>query len=259
MGFLPFEGTLSIVISPKKVLSKERKRPIDWHDYELELSEEELEESPPSINQEALVEEHFIGTYPISGLLALDLEKLELSSQYGEDTLEECQHVVHTIVAACFSQVGDYLPTRDDSNSPLVAISPGIQLLKATTYPTRHKHPQRRMDATGSAAAVRAAAARAVQLSITLRASQEADKPISLVLYSKFHGELGSDPNKHISEFLLQCIANNVRTNIHWHSIFSTTLEGHAKLWFYRQPLGSFPNWDTLRIAFVAHFCPIGY
>ena len=94
---------------------------------------------------------------------------------------------------------------------------------------------------------------------ITLRVGQEADKPISLVPYSKFHRELCSDLDRHISEFLLQCNANNARADVHWHSIFPTTLEGYAKLWFYRQPLGSFPNWDTLRDAFVAHFHPIGY
>ena len=90
VGFLPFEGTLSIVISPKKALSKEKKRPIDWQDCELELCEEESKVSPPFVNQEALVEEHPIGIYPISGLPALDLEQLELGFQYGGDTLEEC-------------------------------------------------------------------------------------------------------------------------------------------------------------------------
>ena len=68
VGFLPFEGTLSIVISPKKALSKERKRPIDWQDCELELSEEESKVSLPSVNQESLVGEHSIGTYLTSGL-----------------------------------------------------------------------------------------------------------------------------------------------------------------------------------------------
>ena len=92
-----------------------------------------------------------------------------------------------------------------------------------------------------------------------MKAGQEADKPISLVPYSKFHGELGSDLDSHISEFLLQCNTNNARTDVHWHSIFLTTLEGHAKLWFYKQPLGSLPNWHILRDAFVTYFRSIGY
>ena len=70
---------------------------------------------------------------------------------------------------------------------------------------------------------------------------------------------MGSDPDRHISEFLLQCNANNARSDIYWHNIFPTTLEGHTKLWFYRQPFGSFSNWDTLKDAFETHFRPIGY
>ena len=104
-----------------------------------------------------------------------------------------------------------------------------------------------------------AAPASAAQLPITLKARQEVDKPISLVPYSKFYGELDSDPDKHFSEFLLQCNTNNARIDVHWHSIFPTILKGHAKLWYYRQPLGPFSNWDTLRDAFVAHFRLIGY
>ena len=50
MGFPPFEGNLSIVISPKKSLSKERKRLSDWQDGDPKLSEEESEVSSPSVN-----------------------------------------------------------------------------------------------------------------------------------------------------------------------------------------------------------------
>ena len=91
MGFPPFEGTLSIFISPKKSLSKEKKRLIDWQDDDPQLSEEESEVSPPSVNQENLVGEYLVGAYPTSGLLALDLEQLECSPQSGGDALEECQ------------------------------------------------------------------------------------------------------------------------------------------------------------------------
>ena len=51
VGVPPFEGTLSIVISPKKNLSKKWKRLIDWQDGDPELSEDESEVSPPSVNQ----------------------------------------------------------------------------------------------------------------------------------------------------------------------------------------------------------------
>jgi hypothetical protein len=92
-----------------------------------------------------------------------------------------------------------------------------------------------------------------------MRPGQEADKPISLVPYSRFYGEIGCDPNRHVSEFLLQSNANNARTPTHWHSIFPTTLEGQAKLWFHRQPLGQFCDWNSLKDAFVNHFRPMGY
>jgi hypothetical protein len=92
-----------------------------------------------------------------------------------------------------------------------------------------------------------------------MRPGQEADKPISLVPYSRFYGEIGCDPNRHVSEFLLQSNANNARTPTHWHSIFPTTLEGQAKLWFPRQPLGHFCDWNSLKDAFVIHFRPMGY
>ena len=94
MGFLPFEGTLSIVISPKAVPSRKRKRLIDWQGNEPGLSKEESKVSPQFVNQEDLVEEHPIETYPISSLPTLDLEQLELSFQYGGVTLEECHCVV---------------------------------------------------------------------------------------------------------------------------------------------------------------------
>ena len=140
--------------------------------------------------------------------------------------------IVYTIVTACLKQVEEHLPTWSESSSPL--------LLRTTTHPSGYKYPLGKM---AGAAPVLAAPMPAAQLPITLRADQEADKPISLVPFSKFYRELDSDPDRHISEFLLQCNANNARTNVHWHSIFPTTLEGHAKLWFYRQPLGAFPNW----------------
>jgi hypothetical protein len=97
------------------------------------------------------------------------------------------------------------------------------------------------------------------QLPITMRPGQEVDKPILLVPYSRFYGEIGCDPDRHVSEFLLQSNVNNAKTPAHWHSIFPTTLEGQAKLWFPRQPLGHFCDWNSLKDAFVIHFRPMGY
>ena len=256
VGFTPFEGTLSIVISPKKNLGKERTRLSTWQDGDFDT---ELEVSFLLVNKRSPIGEHLGGAYPTcaihtsnpyptSGLPTLDLEQLECSSQSGGDTLEECQRIVQTIVTACLKQVREHLPKRSGGNIPLLS--------KTATHPSSNQYLLGEMAGATSAPANLAPA---VQLPITLRVGQEVDKPISLVPYSKFYRELGSDPDRHVSEFLLQCNANNAKTDAHWHSIFPTTFEGHAKLWFYRQPLGSFPNWDSLRDAFVAHFCPIGY
>ena len=243
VGFTPFEGTLSIVISPKKNRGKERTRVSVWQEGD---SDTELEISLPSVNKESPVGEHPAGVYPTcaihtlnpyptSGLPALDLEQLECSSRSGGDTLEECQRTIQTIVTACLKQVGEHLPKRSGGSTTLLS--------KTITHPFGDHYLLGEM---AGAAPTPANPAPAMQLPITLRVGQEADKPISLVPYSKFYGELGSDPDRHVSEFLLQCNANNARTDAHWHSIFPTTFESHAKLWFYRQPLGSFLNWDSL-------------
>ena len=232
-----------------------------WQEDDSDI---ELGISSPSVNKRSPIGEHSAGVYPTyaihtaipyptNGLPALDLEHLECSSQSGGDSLEECQRVVQTIVTACLKQVGEHLPKCSGSSTSVPS--------KTATYPVGVKHLFGEMSGAGPAPPNPAPPnpISGAQLPITLRVGQEADKPISLVSYSKFYGELGSDPDRHVSEFLLQCNANNARTEAHWHSIFPTTFEGHTKLWFYRQPLGSFPTWDTLREAFVAHFRPIGY
>ena len=256
VGFPPFEGTLAIVISPKKNRSKDKTKLRIWQEDDSDI---ELGISSSSVNKGSSIGEHLAGVYPTcaihiaipypsSGFPALDLEQLECSSQSGGDYLEECQQVVQTIVTACLKQVGEHLPKRSGSSTSVPS--------KTAIYPVGVQHLFGEMSGAGPALPNPVPGA---QLPITLRVGQEANKPIFLVPYSKFYGKLGSDPDRHVSEFLLQCNANNARIEAHWHSIFLTTFEGHAKLWFYRQPLGSFPTWDTLREAFVAYFRPIGY
>jgi len=94
---------------------------------------------------------------------------------------------------------------------------------------------------------------------VNMRANQPEDCPISLEPLPIFYGHIGNDPNKHVSEFLTTCNANNARTDVHWYAIFPTTLEDHAKQWFYRQPLSHFADWQALHDAFIGHFRPIGY
>jgi hypothetical protein len=94
---------------------------------------------------------------------------------------------------------------------------------------------------------------------MTMRLGQPEDRPMSVVTLPKFYGELGSDPDYHVREFLTSYNANNARTPNHWHAIFPTTLDGHTRQWFYRQPLGQFNTWTALRDAFIAKFRPVAY
>ena len=61
VGFTPFEGTLSIVISPKKSLGKEGTRLSAWQDGD---SDAESEVSSLSINKGSPKGEHSGGAYP---------------------------------------------------------------------------------------------------------------------------------------------------------------------------------------------------
>ena len=63
-------------------------------------------------------------------------------------------------------------------------------------------------------------------LPVNMRAGQPDDCPISL---PNFHGNIESNRNKHVSEFLTACNANNIRTDVHWYAISPTTLKDHAK------------------------------
>ena len=88
VGFPSFEGTLSIVISPKKNHSKEKTKLSVWQEDD---SDTHLGISSPSVNKESPIGEHSAGVhptcaihtsipYPTSGLPALDFEQLECSS-----------------------------------------------------------------------------------------------------------------------------------------------------------------------------------
>ena len=94
---------------------------------------------------------------------------------------------------------------------------------------------------------------------VTMRPGQPDDCPTFVVTLPKFYGELGRDPDYHVKEFLTACNANSARTPSLWYVIFPTTLDGHARQWFYKQPLGHFATWTTLKDAFIAKFRPVAY
>ena len=74
-----------------------------------------------------------------------------------------------------------------------------------------------------------------------------------------FSGWLGADPNQHLFQFLIACIANNGRMEDVWLRWLPTTLKDTTFEWYNRQLAGSFPNWNALREAFLLHFRPIGF
>ena len=94
---------------------------------------------------------------------------------------------------------------------------------------------------------------------VVMKLGQPNDHPIYVVPLPKFYGELGSDLDYHIREFLISCNANSAQMPSHWHAIFPTTLDGHARQWFYRQLLGHFTTWTALKDAFITKFRPMAY
>ena len=85
------------------------------------------------------------------------------------------------------------------------------------------------------------------------------DRTTSVAPLPTFSGWPGADPDQHLSQFLIACIANNGRTEDVWLRWLLATLKDTAFEWYNCQPAGSFPNWDALREAFLLHFRPIGF
>nr|PNR47234.1 hypothetical protein PHYPA_014354 [Physcomitrium patens] len=97
----------------------------------------------------------------------------------------------------------------------------------------------------------------AVPISVPM--GQVGDQTTSIAPLPIFSGWPGADPDQHLSQFLTACVANNGRTEDVWLRWLPATLKDTAFEWYNRQPVGSFPNWEALRAAFLLHFRPIGY
>ena len=85
------------------------------------------------------------------------------------------------------------------------------------------------------------------------------DRTTSVVPLLTFSGWPGADLDQHLSQFLTACITNNGRTEDVWLRWLPATLKDTIFEWYNHQPVGSFPNWNTLREAFLLHFRPIGF
>lgn len=94
---------------------------------------------------------------------------------------------------------------------------------------------------------------------VTMRLGQPNDRSMFIITLPKFYGELGCTLNYHVRKFITNCNENSARTPDHWHAIFPTTLDGHARQWFHRQPWGHFDTWTALRDAFITKFRPVAY
>lgn len=71
-------------------------------------------------------------------------------------------------------------------------------------------------------------------LPVVMRPGLPTDRPYSTVPYPLFYGQVGSDSDRHIKEFLTACNSNNARTEHHWLEIFPSTFMGMARDWFNR-------------------------
>ena len=102
-------------------------------------------------------------------------------------------------------------------------------------------------------------AAPAPAVPIAIQMGQVGDRTTSVAPLPTFSGWQGSDPDQHVSQFLIACIANNGRTEDVWMRWFPATLKDVAFEWYNRQPAGRFENWNSFKQAFLTHFRPTGF
>ena len=51
------------------------------------------------------------------------------------------------------------------------------------------------------------------------------DRPTNVISLLIFKGEYNEDPDLHVAEFMVACVANNARTPEHWLAIFLATFK----------------------------------
>ena len=139
--------------------------------------------------------------------------------------------------------------TNLQTNSPIVELG-GILIATMATTSTA---------APGSVPALGPVPPAAPSVPIAMQMGAVGDRTTSVAPLPTFSGWPSADPDQHLSQFLMACIANNGRTEDVWLRWLPATLKDTAFEWYNRQPAGSFPNWDPLREAFLLHFRPIGF
>ena len=139
--------------------------------------------------------------------------------------------------------------TNSEANSPIIELGGVLTDTMATTSTT----------ASGPVPGPAPAPPAGPNVPIAVQMGAVGDRTTSVAPLPTFSGWLGADPDQHLSQFLTACIANNGRTEDVWLRWLPATLKDTAFEWYNRQPVGSFPNWATLREAFLLHLRPIGY
>lgn len=97
------------------------------------------------------------------------------------------------------------------------------------------------------------------QIPIVVNKRQPNNRPIIVAPLPLFTKQQSSDHDSHLGQFMVTCIANNVRIDEHLKMIFPTTLRDLAFQWYDDQAHGTFPNWISLRDEFLAQFRPLGF
>ena len=85
------------------------------------------------------------------------------------------------------------------------------------------------------------------------------DCTTSVVPLPTFNGWPSVNPDQHLFQFLTACIVNNGRIEDVWLRWLPATLKDTIFEWYNCQPVGSFPNWNALKEAFLLYFRPIGF
>lgn len=91
-------------------------------------------------------------------------------------------------------------------------------------------------------------------VSIAVQMGIVRDRTTSVAHLPTFSRWLGADPDQHLSQFLIADIANNGQIQDVWLRWLPATLKDIAFEWYNRQPVGSFPNWNPLKDAFLLIF-----
>jgi len=68
-------------------------------------------------------------------------------------------------------------------------------------------------------------------------------RPLNLTPMPIYYGQIGTDPDFHLSRFIACCLANRIPEDDYLVT-FPATLQVNAFAWYQRQNQATFVNWD---------------